>query len=96
MAKSDDASDADRAKHAKEELDQATRELDALDPDAQARVLELLTLDKPSLELLLEQLQKLKDGKIQPAEYRKLVASLQVQSLSEKAAKRAPEKGKAE
>jgi hypothetical protein len=63
MAKPDDAHDADRAKHAKEELDQATRELDALDPAGQERVLELLSLDKPSLDLLLELLQKLKDGK---------------------------------
>ena len=52
--------DADRAKHTKEELDEATRELDALNPAGQARVLELLSLDKPSLDLLLELLQKRK------------------------------------
>ena len=87
MARFDDGDDTDRAKQSKEELDEATRELDALDPDAQARVLELVSLDKPSLELLRDLLQKLEDGKIQPAEYRKLVASLQSQSLSEQAGK---------
>ena len=87
---------ADRAKHAKEELDQAIRELESLDPAGQARVLELLPLDKPSLELLLELLEKLKDGRIEPDEYRKMVASLQVQSLSENKAKRASDEGKGE
>jgi len=88
MAKPGDGDVTDRAKQAKQKLDEATRELDALDPYAQARVLELVPLDKPSLELLQELLQKLKDGMIHPAEYRKLVASLHSQSLSEKAAKR--------
>jgi len=97
MVKPDDADVTDRAKQAKEKLDEATHELDVLNPDVQARVLELVSLDKHSLELLLELLRKLKDGEIQPVEYRKLLASLQSQALSEQASKRpldAQEKGK--